>query len=46
MLSAASQAHGYLVIDADTAVEEGHVYGYCPGAPFLDRAAVAAPPAA
>ncbi|SEK77715.1 gephyrin-like molybdotransferase Glp [Halomonas daqiaonensis] len=36
MLGAASQAHGYLIIDADTHVEEGHVYGYCPGAQFLD----------
>ncbi|APE30712.1 molybdopterin molybdenumtransferase MoeA [Halomonas aestuarii] len=36
MLGAASQAHGYLIIDADTPVEEGHVYGYCPGAQFLD----------
>ncbi|MDI5922305.1 molybdopterin molybdotransferase MoeA [Halomonas sp. LR5S13] len=36
MLGAASQAHGYLIIDADTHVEEGHVYGYCPGTQFLD----------
>ncbi|WP_280546974.1 MULTISPECIES: gephyrin-like molybdotransferase Glp [unclassified Halomonas] len=36
MLGAASQAHGYLIIDADTPVEEGHVYGYCPGTQFLD----------
>ncbi|MBB3190384.1 gephyrin-like molybdotransferase Glp [Halomonas cerina] len=36
MLGAASQAHGYLIIDADTPVEEGHAYGYCPGAQFLD----------
>jgi len=36
MLGAASQSHGYLIIDADTPVEEGHVYGYCPGAQFLD----------
>ncbi|WP_108446417.1 gephyrin-like molybdotransferase Glp [Halomonas denitrificans] len=35
MLGAASQAHGYLIIDADTPVEEGHAYGYCPGAQFL-----------
>ncbi|TLF52344.1 molybdopterin molybdotransferase MoeA [Halomonas urmiana] len=36
MLGAASQAHGYLIIDADTPVEEGHAYGYCPGTQFLD----------
>jgi molybdopterin molybdotransferase len=36
MLGAASQAHGYLIIDADTPVEEGHDYGYCPGTQFLD----------
>jgi len=36
MLSAASQAHGYLVIDANKNVEEGHAYGYCPAAQFLD----------
>ncbi|MEQ6887347.1 gephyrin-like molybdotransferase Glp [Halomonas sp. CS7] len=36
MLGAASQSHGYLIIDADTPVEEGHAYGYCPGAQFLD----------
>ncbi|PRY73051.1 molybdopterin molybdotransferase MoeA [Halomonas ventosae] len=36
MLGAASQAHGYLIIEADTHVEEGHVYGYCPGSQFLD----------
>ncbi|MFW6346112.1 MAG: molybdopterin molybdotransferase MoeA, partial [Halomonas sp.] len=36
MLSAASQAHGYLVIDANQNVEEGHAYGYCPAAQFLD----------
>jgi molybdopterin molybdotransferase len=36
MLSAASQAHGYLVIDANKNVEEGHAYGYCPTAQFLD----------
>ncbi|QFU00214.1 Molybdopterin molybdenumtransferase [Halomonas sp. THAF5a] len=36
MLGAASQAHGYLIIDADTPVEEGLAYGYCPGAQFLD----------
>ncbi len=34
MLHAASQAHGYLLIDADTDVEEGHAYGYCPAAQF------------
>lgn len=34
MLSAASQAHGYLLVDADTDVEEGHAYGYCPAAQF------------
>ncbi|MDN3523001.1 hypothetical protein [Halomonas ramblicola] len=34
MLRAASQAHGYLLIDADTDVEEGHAYGYCPAAQF------------
>lgn len=36
MLGAASQAHGYLIIDADTPVEEGYAYGYCPGTQFLD----------
>ncbi|QTF92961.1 gephyrin-like molybdotransferase Glp [Halomonas sp. BM-2019] len=36
MLGAASQAHGYLVIDANNNVEEGHAYGYCPAAQFLD----------
>jgi molybdopterin molybdotransferase len=36
MLGAASESHGYLIIDADTPVEEGHDYGYCPGAQFLD----------
>ncbi|WP_416138465.1 gephyrin-like molybdotransferase Glp [Halomonas sp. HK25] len=36
MLSAASQAHGYLVIDANNNVEEGHAYEYCPAAQFLD----------
>ena len=36
MLSAASQAHGYLVIDANKNVEKGHAYGYCPTAQFLD----------
>jgi len=36
MLSAASQAHGYLVIDANHNVEEGHVYEYCPASQFLD----------
>ncbi|MBB3329635.1 molybdopterin molybdotransferase [Halomonas campaniensis] len=36
MLSAASQAHGYLVIDANKNVEEGHAYGYCPAVQFLD----------
>ncbi|MFO7647013.1 gephyrin-like molybdotransferase Glp [Halomonas campaniensis] len=36
MLSAASQAHGYLVMDANKNVEEGHAYGYCPAAQFLD----------
>ena len=35
-LSAASQAHGYLVIDANHHVEEGHVIAYCPAAQFLD----------
>lgn len=35
-LGAASQAHGCLIIDADTHVEEGHVYGCCPGTQFLD----------
>ncbi|MDY7116394.1 gephyrin-like molybdotransferase Glp [Halomonas sp. SSL-5] len=34
MLSAASQAHGYLLVDADTDVEEGHAHGYCPAAQF------------
>lgn len=34
MLSAASQAHGYLLVDADTDVEEQHAYGYCPAAQF------------
>ena len=36
MLSAASQAHGYLVIEANKNVEKGHAYGYCPAAQFLD----------
>jgi molybdopterin molybdotransferase len=36
MLSGASQADGYLVIDADIEVEKGHAYGYCPGTQFLD----------
>ncbi|MDR5906253.1 gephyrin-like molybdotransferase Glp [Franzmannia qiaohouensis] len=36
MLSAASQAHGYLVVDANQHVEEGHAYQYCPIAQFLD----------
>lgn len=36
MLSAASQAHGYLMIDANDNVEEGHAYGYCPAVQFLD----------
>lgn len=36
MLGAASQAHGYLLIDADTDVKEGDTYGYCPGAQFFD----------
>ncbi|RTR04510.1 gephyrin-like molybdotransferase Glp [Halomonas nitroreducens] len=36
MLGAACQAHGYLMIDPDTCVEEGHAYAYCPGAQFLD----------
>ncbi|SFU52442.1 gephyrin-like molybdotransferase Glp [Halomonas korlensis] len=36
MLGAASQADGYLIIDADTPVEEGHVYGYYPRAQFLE----------
>ena len=35
MLSAASQAHGYLVIDANSNVEEGHAYEYCPADQFL-----------
>ncbi|MFY0989226.1 gephyrin-like molybdotransferase Glp [Halomonas sp. C05BenzN] len=36
MLGAASQAHGYLMIDADTHVEEGNAHGFCPVAQFLD----------
>ncbi|MGM0981947.1 MAG: gephyrin-like molybdotransferase Glp [Pseudomonadota bacterium] len=36
MLVAASLAHGYLIVDSNNNVEEGHVYGYCPGAQFLD----------
>ncbi len=36
MLSAASQANGYLMIDANNNVEEGHAYGYCPAVQFLD----------
>ncbi|ATJ84557.1 gephyrin-like molybdotransferase Glp [Halomonas beimenensis] len=36
MLSAARQAHGYLIIDPDTPVEEGHAYRYCPVTQFLD----------
>lgn len=35
MLSAASQAHGYLVVDANKNVEKGHAYTYCPAAQFL-----------
>lgn len=36
MLNAATQAHGYLVIDANRNVEEGHTYEYCPAAQFLN----------
>ncbi|MDI5985136.1 molybdopterin molybdotransferase MoeA [Halomonas sp. M4R5S39] len=36
MLGAASQAHGYLMIEADTHVEEGNAHGFCPVAQFLD----------
>ncbi|PXX96357.1 molybdopterin molybdotransferase MoeA [Halomonas sp. LBP4] len=36
MLGAASQAHGYLMIDADTHAEEGNAHGFCPVAQFLD----------
>lgn len=36
MLRAASQAHGYLMMAADTDVEEGHDYPYLPGGQFHD----------
>ncbi|WP_163577226.1 molybdopterin molybdotransferase MoeA [Halomonas faecis] len=36
MLRAASQAHGYLLMAADTDVEEGHDYPYVPGGQFHD----------
>lgn len=36
MLSAASQSEGYLMIDANQDVEEGHAHLYCPTAQFLD----------
>nr|WP_163501078.1 gephyrin-like molybdotransferase Glp [Halomonas socia] len=36
MLSAASQANGYLMVDANKDVEEGHAYEYFPVAQFLD----------
>jgi molybdopterin molybdotransferase len=36
MLKAASQAHGYLLMAADTDVEEGHDYPYLPGGQFVD----------
>ncbi|WP_420267655.1 hypothetical protein [Halomonas lysinitropha] len=28
-------AGGDLIVDSNNNVEEGHVYGYCPGAQFL-----------
>lgn len=36
MLHAASQAHGYLMMAADTDVEEGHEYPYLPAGQFVD----------
>ncbi|NIC06506.1 gephyrin-like molybdotransferase Glp [Billgrantia bachuensis] len=36
MLHAASQAHGYLMMAADTDVEEGHEYHYLPAGQFVD----------
>ncbi len=36
MLHAASQAHGYLMVAADTDVEEGHEYPYLPAGQFVD----------
>ncbi|RCV88571.1 gephyrin-like molybdotransferase Glp [Billgrantia montanilacus] len=36
MLRAASQAHGYLMMAADTDVEEGHEYPYLPAGQFVD----------
>ncbi|MBW6392719.1 gephyrin-like molybdotransferase Glp [Billgrantia antri] len=36
MLHAASQAHGYLMMAADTDVEEGHEYLYLPAGQFVD----------
>ncbi|MGR2740972.1 molybdopterin molybdotransferase MoeA [Billgrantia sp. Q4P2] len=36
MLHAASQAHGYLMMAADTDVEEGHEYAYLPAGQFVD----------
>ncbi|MFQ3790226.1 gephyrin-like molybdotransferase Glp [Halomonas sp. A29] len=36
MLQAASQAHGYLMMAADTDVEEGHEYAYLPAGQFVD----------
>ncbi|RDB44315.1 molybdopterin molybdenumtransferase MoeA [Halomonas sp. DQ26W] len=35
MLRAASQAHGYLMMAADTDVEEGHEYPYLPAGQFV-----------
>ncbi|MGQ4880614.1 gephyrin-like molybdotransferase Glp [Billgrantia sp. LNSP4103-1] len=36
MLHAASQAHGYLMMAADTDVEEGYEYPYLPAGQFVD----------
>jgi molybdopterin molybdotransferase len=36
MLHAASQAHGYLMMAADTDVEEGREYPYLPAGQFVD----------
>jgi molybdopterin molybdotransferase len=36
MLHGASQAHGYLMVAADTEVEEGHEYPYLPAGQFVD----------
>lgn len=36
MLRSASEAHGYLMMAADTDVEEGHEYPYLPAGQFVD----------